>query len=426
MVIIGYEKEKAEIKELKEMLCNFENYKANGVRIPRGLLLYGEAGVGKTMLARSIAGEGINLIELSAALCCDEDVADIISEAFAKAKNSAPSVLLIDELDKIAGANERFHTNNNDKSRKVLLTALDELSDSDRVLVVGTCNDIETMEDALIRPGRFDRILKIDLPDEETRKSILEEYLNRIKVKINFDVTALAHNTRGFSGAKLECLVNETGIIALQKGKHIIKEEDVRYVLNKMEFGALEKNPFQDYDILHHVAVHEAGHALVAMLLCPENLFGASVMPQGESNGHIRFVPDSSMQSVSEIENEIAIILGGHIAERYVFNEYNIGARSDIRKATIRLHYLATKEAAYGYKYVLDGVCGESLSESTKLQLENLINKKLEEIDKRTEQLICSNATLYYKIVKALEEKLVLSFEELKELADSELCERVA
>jgi len=144
-------------------------------------------------------------------------------------------------------------------------------------------------------------------------------------------------------------------------------------------------------------------------------------MPQGESNGHIRFVPDSSMQSVSEIENEIAIILGGHIAERYVFNEYNIGARSDIRKATIRLHYLATKEAAYGYRYVLNGICGESLSESTKLQLENLINKKLEEIDQRTENLIRSNATLYYKIVKALEEKFVLSFEELKELADSEL-----
>lgn len=426
MVIIGYEKEKAEIKELKEMLCNFENYKANGVRIPRGLLLYGEAGVGKTMLARSIAGEGINLVELNAALCCDDEVADVITEAFADAKNSAPSVLLIDELDKIAGANERFHMNNNDKSRKVLLTLLDELSDSDRVLVVGTCNDIEAMEDALIRPGRFDRILKIDLPDEETRRSIIEEYLSRINVKINFDVKALAHNTRGFSGAKLECLVNEAGIIALQKEKHIIKEEDVSYVLNKMELGALEKNPFQDYGALHHVAVHEAGHALVAMLLCPGNLFGASVMPQGESNGHIRFVPDSSVQSVSEIENEISIILGGHIAERYVFNEYNIGARSDIRKATIRLHYLATKEAAYGYKYVLDGVCGESLSESTKLQLENLINKKLEELDKRTEQLICSNATLYYKIVKALEEKLVLSFEELKELAESELCERVA
>ena len=417
--IVGYEKERKEIEVLKQMLLNFESYKKNGVRIPRGILLCGMPGVGKTVLAQSLAGDGINIVELRASLCCNDEVQNSVQEVFERAKKNAPSVLLLDELDKIAGVNDFFFMETNDKVRKTLLAELDALSLSDKVLVVATCNDEDAMGDALIRPGRFDRILKISLPDEETRKNILELYFERIKVEKQFDISALARSTRGFSGAKLECFANEAGIIALQKNNHIITEDDIRVLMNKMEFSALEANPFKDYKYLHRVAVHEAGHTLVGMLLCPENVFGTSILPQGESSGHVNFISDSTIKTVSEIEDEIAIMLAGHVAERCEFDDYLVGSSSDIQHSASRLHYLFTKEPVYGYKYILDGLGGESLSEASKSQLENEINTKLQEIDERVESLISNNYSIYKKILSALEEKFVLSREDLNELVGS-------
>lgn len=417
-IIVGYEKEKREIEELKKMLQNFEKFKKCGVRIPRGLLLHGEPGVGKTALAKSIAGDGINIIELRASLCFDDETSDVIRDVFRKAKANAPSVLLLDELDKLAGANNIFYMENNDTVKKVLLAELDKLSDLDRVLVVGTCNDNEVLGEALVRPGRFDRIISVDLPDENTRKSILEAYFERIKIDRDFDILSLARNTKGFSGARLECLTNEAGIIALQKNNPIITEDDIRLVINKMLFGALEKNPFEDYKALHRVAVHEAGHALAVMLLCPDNIFGVSIMPQGQSNGHISFISNGTVQSVSEIENEVAIMLAGHVAERYELEEYLIGSSLDMKKAMARIYYLATKEAAYGYKYIIDDSArGRDISAATQAELDCIVDKKISEIDIKVEKLISENYQLYREIVNALECKFVLSAEDLKRLA---------
>lgn len=423
-MIVGYEKEKSEIEELRHMLCNFESYRKNGVRIPRGLLLYGAPGVGKTVLARSIAGNNINIVELRASLCCTDDAPEAVSEVFETAKNNAPSVLLLDEFDKIAGGSGVFYMEGNDRVRKTLLAELDSLSDSDKVLVVATCNDSKVLGEALIRHGRFDRILKIDLPDSETRMKILEAYFSRIKAKKEFDVSTLALATNGFSGADLECLVNEAGILALRKKEQIITEADIRLVKNKMIFGALEKNPLKNSESLHRVAVHEAGHTLAAMMLCPDSIFGASVLPQGEICGHVQFVSGYEIKSVSEIENETAIILAGHVAERCELNEYLTGSCSDMHNAAMRLHNLFTQEAAYGYKYVLDDLNGEALSESSKNYLEFLVAKKLEELDRKVERIISDNHSLYRKIVEALEEKLVLSQYDLKKLMNetSGLC----
>lgn len=418
-IIVGYEKEQEEIRQLREMLKNAERYRDYGVRIPRGIVLYGEPGVGKTVLAKSLAADGISLIELRAANCCEDDAVKELKEVFEKAKQATPSVILLDELDKIAGTSDRFMMEMNDNIKKTLLQELDSLSNEDNVLVVATCNDTDSLGSALLRPGRFDRQLHIEAPDEETRKLIIKEYFGRLKVKADLNFDYLSRITYGYTGAKIECLANEAGIMAMDKPEPSVDLSDIRVIMNKFAFGSNAKKPSDDLTKLRNVAVHEAGHALVALKLAPDCLFGASILPQGESCGHIQFInPDEGVGTVSEIENEAAVLLGGHIAERVVLGEYLTGADSDMRGAVGRIHYLAVSQAAYGYAGATLGTnmrSSDTISEKLKESVCDTILKKLNDIDGMVEKLISENLELHSKIVKALMEKQTLSRDELFE-----------
>ena len=220
--IVGYEKERKEIAQLREMLKNSARYRKYGIRIPRGIVLYGEPGVGKTALAKSIAADGISLIELRAANCCEEDAVNELKAVFERAKNSAPAVILLDELDKIAGTSESFMMEMNDSIKKALLQELDGLNEDDDVLVAATCNDTDSIGEALLRPGRFDRRLHIEAPDEATRRLIVKEYFDRLKMKNDVDYGYIAKITYGYTGAKIECLANETGILAAEKETPVV------------------------------------------------------------------------------------------------------------------------------------------------------------------------------------------------------------
>ncbi len=422
-IIVGYEKEQEEIRQLREMLKNAERYRDYGVRIPRGIVLYGEPGVGKTVLAKSLAADGISLIELRAANCCEDDAVKELKEVFEKAKQATPSVILLDELDKIAGTSDRFMMEMNDSIKKTLLQELDSLSNEDNVLVVATCNDTDSLGSALLRPGRFDRQLNIEAPDEETRKLIIKEYFGRLKVKADLNFDYLSRITYGYTGAKIECLANEAGIMAMDKPEPSVDLSDIRVIMNKFAFGSNAKKPSDDLTKLRNVAVHEAGHALVALKLAPDCLFGASILPQGESCGHIQFInPDEGVGTVSEIENEAAVLLGGHIAERVVLGEYLTGADSDMRGAVGRIHYLAVSQAAYGYAGATLGTnmrSSDSISEKLKESVCDTILKKLYDIDGMVEKLISENLELHSKIVKALMEKQTLSRDELFEIKNA-------
>lgn len=429
-MIVGYEKEKKTISQLRDMLHKAELYREHGIRIPRGLLLTGEPGVGKTVLARSLADDGINLIELRAATCCDDEAVEAVREVFREAKAKTPSVLLLDELDKIAGFNPSFFMEDNDKVMKTLLQELDDLSANDEVLVVATCNDVNMIGDALVRPGRFDRTLTLEAPDEETRKNILKAYFDIIKLPCELDFDYLARITYGYTGAKLECLANESGILGMEKDEPLITQTDINKVINRLDFNANEKDPLSNEEQLHRVAVHEAGHAVVALFLTPNCLFGASVMPQGESQGHIRFVREENvLQSVSEIERESTVILAGHVAERIELGEHLSGSGSDIEKATARIHYLVAREAAFGYAYVTSGMFrGHDMlaSDEIKTKMAEKVSERLVAIDKYAEGIINEHHDVYEAIVDALMKKQILTRDELLEIKETATGKAVA
>ncbi len=420
--IIGYEKEQRELATLADMLLRCDEFNRIGVRIPRGVVLCGEPGVGKTELARSISRKhkGIELVEIHASDYCDPDnVCQLLRQAFEQAKKKAPCVLLLDELDKSSGRLPGFLSESCDDVNKALLNLLEEIKPTDAVLAVVTCNDLNALSKSLLRPGRLDRVLTIDVPDKDTRAKILNYYFSRIRIRKALDLNEIASGTSGYSGAKLQCLTNECAILAMEKESPVIDSDDVRKVINKLEFCGNEKNPLKNAASLHRIAVHEAGHALAALMLMPESIFGASVIPQGESNGHIRFSEDENcVMSVSEVENEIAVILAGHVAERVFLGEYVTGSGSDLGMAASRAYYLAGPEGAYGYKGIA-AITVAPVRGTPDREIIETVERKLHEIDKRTAKLLTENSRLFESLVAALEEKHVLSGEELKQIKNA-------
>ncbi len=412
--IVGYEKEKREIDELKRMLLQSKNYRARGVRIPRGLLLCGEPGVGKTMLAKSVATNGIRILNFRASDYFEPEICYALKSVFESAKKKGPTVLLIDELDKIAGTGHMFNMSDNEKTCNTLIAEMDALKDSDEVLVIATCNDRSVLGNAITRPGRFDRIIYVDLPIDSTRKALLKHYFGKIRAPKCFDYDSAVRQTVGFNCAKIECLANECGIIALSKESPVIDENDLRVVINKLEFGAVEGIPLEDKGALRAIAVHEAGHALVASLFCPENFYNASIMPQGESFGHIRYVSSPNMKSKSAIEKDVMIFLAGHVAERVVLSEYRCGSHSDISLASRYIKNAMIKEGMYGYEYA--ALSENQISEFTMRLCEKKIAEILLRLDKKTETVLRENRDVLEKIINALENKHILSRAELLEL----------
>lgn len=411
--IAGYEKEVAQLEQLKDFLHNAAKYADCGVHIPKGVLLYGYPGVGKTVMAKSIADENINIIELRAADCTRDNSEEFIQEAFAQAKKMKPCLLLIDEFDKIAGLRDEYYIAMNDKAMKILLQELDSLKDENGVLVVATCNDIRRLGPALVRSGRFDRIFEIGLPSLDDRKKILSLYFDRIKMPKNLDVDYVARVTSGYSGAQLECLVNESGILAIERKQSDIDFDCFQTAMNRLAFHGVE-GEIKDSE-KHLVAVHEAGHAIVALYLKPDKVSTATIIPQGQSKGHTRMIYDEEICCSENNDgiDDVAIALGGRVAEIIEFGEASCGCSNDMRQAIMSLNFMITEGGKFGYEYLLDySRCGV-ISDS---QGEKVVAKRIEilnETHEKVKNIISEHKGVFDKIVEALETKHLLSREEL-------------
>jgi cell division protease FtsH len=343
--VAGIEEAVDELREVVEFLKTPEKYQMLGGRIPKGVLLVGPPGTGKTLLAKAVAGEaGVPFFSLSGSDFVEMFVgvgAARVRDMFQQAEQKAPCIIFIDELDalgktrgsgNIGGHDEREQTLN------ALLVEMDGFNSNSGVIVMAATNRPETLDAALLRPGRFDRHVLVDRPDVSGRVEIIEVHLENIKVDSDVDVKALAAITSGFVGADLANMVNEAALLAARKGRKMVTMADFNEAVERSSAGLEKKSRIMQEDEKLRVAFHEAGHALVASSLPnTDPVHKVSIIPRGlAALGYTMQRPeqDRFLMTQSELESRIQVLLGGTVAEEMTFNDISSGAQNDLERAT--------------------------------------------------------------------------------------------
>jgi cell division protease FtsH len=341
--VAGIEDAKKELEEVVDFLKNPAKYRKIGARTPKGVLLFGPAGVGKTLLARAVAGEaGVPFFSMAGSEFMEMLVgvgASRVRDLFGQAKASAPAIIFIDEIDAIGRQRGKGFIGGHDEREQTLnqiLVEMDGFTPNDNVIVVAATNRGDLLDPALLRPGRFDRRVVLDMPDKEGRKEILKIHARNKKfaAKVNWD--RVADRTVGFSGADLENMLNEAAILAAREDKNDIEMEDIEEAATKVKLGPA-KRKLQSEEDKRLTAYHESGHALVTHALPKmDPVHRISIVARGMSLGHTLIPPaaDRTHETKSRILQQIAAMLGGRAAEEIVFNEMTAGASNDIQRAT--------------------------------------------------------------------------------------------
>jgi cell division protease FtsH len=343
--VAGIDEAVEELREVVEFLKTPEKYQMLGGRIPKGVLLVGPPGTGKTLLAKAVAGEaGVPFFSLSGSDFVEMFVgvgAARVRDMFQQAEQKAPCIIFIDELDalgktrgsgNIGGHDEREQTLN------ALLVEMDGFNSNSGVIVMGATNRPETLDSALLRPGRFDRHVLVDRPDVAGREEIIRVHLENIKVDADVDVKALAAITSGFVGADLANMVNESALLAARKGRKVVTMADFNEAVERSSAGLEKKSRIMQEDEKLRVAYHEGGHALVASSLPnTDPVHKVSIIPRGlAALGYTMQRPeqDRFLMTQSELESRIQVLLGGTVAEEMTFNDISSGAQNDLERAT--------------------------------------------------------------------------------------------
>ena len=341
--VAGVDEAKKELAEVVDFLKNPTKYKRIGARTPKGVLLVGPSGVGKTLLARAVAGQaGVPFFSMAGSEFMEMLVgvgASRVRDLFGQAKAQAPSIIFIDEIDAIGRQRGRGFIGGHDEREQTLnqiLVEMDGFTPNDSVLVVAATNRGDLLDPALLRPGRFDRRVTLDLPDIEGREDILKIHAQGKKLGKGIDWKKIAERTVGFSGADIENMLNEAAIFAARMGKTQIDMADVEEAATKVKLGPAKKRIQSDED-KKITAYHEAGHAVVTHFLSKTDaVHRISIVARGMSLGHTFTPPatDRTHETKSRLLQQITAMLGGRAAENLVFNEMTAGASSDIDVAT--------------------------------------------------------------------------------------------
>ena len=351
--VAGIDAEKQELMEIVDFLKNKDKFRALGARVPRGVLLSGEPGTGKTLLARAIAGEA-NVPFFAAS---GSDFSGIIvglgvakiKEMFEMAKRNAPCILFIDEIDAIGQKRSTQIHNDQDREQTLnqLLIEMDGFANNTGIIVLGATNRVDMLDPALLRPGRFDRQVYIELPDLAGRKQILDLYANRVKLAPDVDLMDVARGTTGFSGADLENLLNEAALHAVRVGHVEITNADMDEARDKIMMGPRKVRKIRDDD-KKLTAFHEAGHAFVSQHYADitDPIHKATIIPRGRALGMVQHLPidDKVSMTIAEVRAQLSIALAGRAAEEIFFgaNKITTGAESDIAGATRLARYSIT------------------------------------------------------------------------------------
>ena len=342
--VAGLEGAKEEIVEIVEFLKNPTKYTELGAKIPKGALLVGPPGTGKTLLAKAVAGEAkVPFFSLSGSDFVEMFVgvgASRVRDLFKQAKEKSPAIIFIDEIDAIGrarGKNNGFNSNDErENTLNQLLTEMDGFGTNSGVIILAATNRADVLDGALMRAGRFDRQIYVDMPDLNERKEIFEVHLKPLKLEKNLDVSFLAKQTPGFSGADIANLCNEAALIAARKDKKKVEKQDFLDAVDRIIGGLEKKNKIITPSEKKAIAFHEAGHATISWLLEHAHpLVKVTIVPRGQSLGAAWYLPDErSITTTEQILDEMCSALGGRAAEQLVFNKISTGALSDLEKVT--------------------------------------------------------------------------------------------
>ena len=344
--VAGIEEAKEEVMEIVEFLKNPKKFQRLGGRIPRGVLLVGEPGTGKTLLAKAIAGEAdVPFFSISGSDFVEMFVgvgASRVRDLFKQAKDNSPCIVFLDEIDAVGRRRgSGFSSGGHDEREQTLnaiLVEMDGFDTNDQVIVCAATNRVDVLDPALTRPGRFDRQIYVPLPDVKGRFEILKVHSRKVKLGPNVDMLRLARSTPGFSGADLAAIINEAALGATLAGKEYIEQDDLEEARDKVRFGRANKSRVMDEKEKVGTAYHEAGHTVVQHLLRPDSdpIHKVTVIPRGRALGSTMTLPEKDRYSYSKrwCQAFIKMTFGGRIAEEIFTGDVNSGVAGDIRQAT--------------------------------------------------------------------------------------------
>lgn len=342
--VAGVEEAKEEVQELVQFLREPERFIQVGARIPKGVLMVGPPGTGKTLLARAIAGEaGVPFFHISGSEFVEMFVgvgASRVRDLFTKAKQHAPSIVFVDEIDAVGrqrGAGLGGGHDEREQTLNQILVEMDGFSNETNVIVIAATNRADVLDPALLRPGRFDRKVIVDLPDVRGREAILRIHMRGKPVSSEVDLTAISRLTAGFSGADLENLMNEAAIFAARRGRTEIKKIDFQDAFDRIIMGPERKSKVLTEEDKELVAYHEAGHAVVSFFMINDDpVQKVTIIPRGRAGGYTMYLPDDALSTKTKefFEDKIASTFGGRAAEEIFFGRITTGATGDLQMAT--------------------------------------------------------------------------------------------
>ena len=425
--VAGLEGAKEEIQEIVEFLKTPEKYTILGGKIPKGALLVGPPGTGKTLLAKAVAGEAkVPFFSLSGSDFVEMFVgvgASRVRDLFKQAKDKAPSIIFIDEIDAVGRARGKNNMSGGNDEREntlnQLLTEMDGFGTNTHVIVIAATNRADVLDKALMRAGRFDRQIYVDLPDIRERKEIFEVHLAPLKKVENLDTEFLAKQTPGFSGADIANVCNEAALIAARNNKTAVDKQDFLDAVDRIVGGLEKKNKIVTTEEKHAIAVHEAGHATVSwMLEHAAPLIKVTIVPRGQSLGAAWYLPEERLiVRPEQMLDEMCATMGGRAAEKVIFNKISTGALSDLEKVTKQARAMVT---IYGLNDKLGNITyydssGQSeynfskpYSEETALVIDQEISTLIETEYKRAIKILEDNKEKLEQLAAILIEKEVI------------------